>query len=80
MKLYLTIVNAGDGSNYPNFTLEKEAIDELERLYEEGDNDGWGVDGDGFTYTEINVPDDSTKETLGISLFTLEEVKSWFSE
>lgn len=69
MKLYLLVSNGGDGSYSINKTLNKEWIDEQQRRYDNGESDfefDPGIDGDGFHYDTIEVPDGSTLESLGI--------------
>jgi len=67
--LYVICADGGDGSYYPKFTLSTKLVEELKAAAEDGrmhyDN-GIGVDGDGFHYTAIMVPDDATYESLGI--------------
>lgn len=69
MKLYILISNNGDGSSSVQFTLDYSVIEKMEKDYDESnpefDYERW-ADGDGFHYKTINVPDDSTYESLGI--------------
>ena len=69
MKLYILISDGGDGSYYPRFTLNPDLIKKLDDAYNQDlmdyDN-GIGCDGDGFHYSTVEVPDDSTAESLGI--------------
>lgn len=67
--LYILISDGGDGSFYPNYTFNTELIDKLQKAADDDrmcyDN-GIGVDGDGFHYDTLNVPEDATYESLGI--------------
>lgn len=74
MKLYVLVSDGGDGSYYPRYILDQAVIDELNRQDEEGTLPDHYSDGDGFHYNTINVPDDSTPESLGISVITLEDI------
>lgn len=69
MKLYILVSNGGDGSYSPVFTFDSDLIEKLEKLHNEDilDCESGFSDGDGFHYTTINVPDDSTPETLGVA-------------
>lgn len=72
MKLFLLVENGGDGSYIIRFILDKNLINKLSQAYDDGklDYDAPGVDGDGFSYETITVPDDSTSESLGIHITT----------
>lgn len=66
-KLFVLISNGGDGSYSPQYTFNEKWIERME--YNEGNLDceyDIGVDGDGFHYDVLTVPDDSTLESLGI--------------
>lgn len=68
--LFIFTSDGGDGSYYPRFTLNKKLVAELQKAYDDGLADCEnciGIDGDGFHYAEINVPDESTYESLGIN-------------
>lgn len=78
--LYVLISNGGDGSYYPRFTFDKELIDALQQAHDDDEMDyenGIGCDGDGFHYETMTVPDDSTAESLGISLIDDDEFIVW---
>lgn len=67
-KLFVLISDGGDGSYNPHYTFDEAWINEQQDEY---DNDGWregaiGVDGDGFHYDTLLVPDECTLESLGI--------------
>jgi len=69
--LYLLIQNCGDGSSYPRFTFNTELIAKLQLAADEDRMDyenGIGMDGDGFHYETLNVPEGCNAESLGISL------------
>jgi len=70
-KLYILITDGGDGSYSNSYTFDRDVIDRQSNLYdndklEHGDT---GVDGDGFHWSELNVPAGSTYESLGITYF-----------
>lgn len=76
-KIYILISNGGDGSYYPQFVDDPAVIAYLQDL---SDNDqlDWdtiGVDGDGFHYDTVKVPENLTNEQMGIRVCTLEDVK-----
>lgn len=76
MKLYILVQDCGDGSSILSFTTDTKLINKLQEAYDDGTMDyenGIGVDGDGFSYTTLNVPDDSTPESLGIYSFIQED-------
>lgn len=68
-KLYVLCSDGGDGSYSANYTFNKDFVDQLEQR----DNDGLaehgdlGSDADGFQYDVLNVPDECTVDTLGVS-------------
>jgi hypothetical protein len=77
MKLYVLISNGGDGSYYPLYVLNPQHIERLQNAYDNEKLDyeyGPGVDGDGFHYSAINVPDGSTEDSLGIRFMSDEEI------
>lgn len=67
--LYVVITDCGDGSNSVNYTFDGELIKKLETLADNDllDYDSGLVDGDGFHYDELYVPDECTYESLGIA-------------
>lgn len=70
-KLYILTENMGDGSNSLNFSLDRNIVDQWQAA---ADNDlldytDPGMDGDGFGYTTLTVPDDTTYESLGLHDF-----------
>lgn len=83
MKLYILINNGGDGSYHPSFVLDKNVIDRLQEAYDQDLMDyenGPGVDGDGFHYTTVEVPDGSTPKSLDVgeySFITMENVHEY---
>jgi len=60
--LYILVGNGGDGSYYPQYTFNAEFIRKLEEM----DTDDFS-DGDGFHYDTLNVPDECTLDSLGVS-------------
>lgn len=81
MKLYILISDGGDGSYYPQFTLNPALIDKLDKAYDEDlmnyDN-GIGCDGDGFHYSTVEVPDGSTPKSLGIRVLADDYADQFF--
>lgn len=80
MKLYVLISNGGDGSYNPLYVLDQKVIDLLEDAYNDDKLDyecAPGVDGDGFHYGTITVPDDSTAESLGLSRYSIFSAKDF---
>lgn len=76
MKLHVLVSDGGDGSYYPQYVLDPKVMERLEDMDARGTlPDGWS-DGDGFHSDWINVPDDSTPESLGISVIKLEDLGS----
>lgn len=67
-KLYILVADGGDGSYHPQFTMNEEWIKQQQDRYDEEGYDEYaiGVDGDGFHYYTLMVPDDATLESLGI--------------
>ena len=80
--LYILIEDCGDGSYANRFCLDKALIDRQEDRYnnDELEHGEPGVDGDGFSYSEVTVPDGSTPESLGLSqwhMFTINEEEEY---
>ncbi|MNK14229.1 hypothetical protein D3C87_323280 [compost metagenome] len=70
MKLYILVNSCGDGSYSLRYTLDGALIERLQNF----DGCGYehaGFDADGFNPKSINVPDDSTYVSLGISLYSI---------
>ena len=77
MKLFVLISNGGDGSYYPTYVVDERIIAKYKEKDEKGELDSeydLGVDGDGFHYDTITVPDGSTEESLGITFTTFESL------
>lgn len=70
--LYIMVTDGGDGSYSLTYSLEPDAIAAYEKRYEndELESGDTGVDGDGFHYDTLTVPDDATYESLGISEYS----------
>lgn len=69
-QIFILIKNNGDGSSSTRFVLDPKLIVAMERADEMGLLDceqHAGVDGDGFHYSTINVPENFTPQDLGIS-------------
>lgn len=66
--LFLLVQDGGDGSYSICATFNKGFVDRMERLYDkdELEHGDPGVDGDGFHYMTLTVPDECTLESLGI--------------
>lgn len=67
-KLFLLVSDNGDGSYSIGKTLNADWIGRQQERYgnSELEHGDLGVDGDGFHYSTVNVPDDATLESLGI--------------
>ena len=66
MQLHILIKNNGDGSSSNLFILDPDVLAACEAHFECSETHP-GVDGDGFHYASINIPDNSTIESLGLS-------------
>jgi hypothetical protein len=68
-KLFVLVADGGDGSYHTQYTFNEQWIVEQQRKYDEGEYDEWspGIDGDGFHYSVLMVPDECTLQSLGIS-------------
>ncbi len=81
--LYILINDCGDGSYSNNFTFNTELVNKLQKAYDEDrmsyDN-GIGCDGDGFNYKTLNVPEECTKESLGICYLLDDDYADQFEE
>lgn len=66
--LFLLVRDSGDGSYSIQYTFNQTWIDKQQDLYDndELDYESPGVDGDGFNYKTLTVPDECTLESLGI--------------
>lgn len=69
-KLFALISDGGDGSYSVWFTMNEEFIAAHEERYDkcELESGDLGVDGDGFHYETLTVPDECTLESLGIPI------------
>jgi hypothetical protein len=67
-KLYVLVNDGGDGSYYPQYTFNEEWIKKMDDADADGNLEygNIGVDGDGFHYETLTVPDECTLESLGI--------------
>ena len=62
-KLYCLVGNGGDGSYSINYTMNEDYIKEQQRRYDCDESDyeyDLGIDGDGFHYDVLLVPDECT--------------------
>jgi hypothetical protein len=69
-KLFVLVGDGGDGSYSTNYTFDTAWIEKQAERHQNGESDyeyDLGVDGDGFHYTTLTVPDECTLESLGIS-------------
>lgn len=69
MNLYLLTRNNGDGSYSIQYALE-DVILLLQELYNKNKMDyenGYGVDGDGFHYDVLTLPDGVTASSIGVT-------------
>jgi len=67
--LYLLVSNGGDGSYSISGTFNEDWIQFQEDRYENGDSDyeyDPGVDGDGFHYTTLSLPDECTIQSIDL--------------
>lgn len=64
--LYLVIQNCGDGSNTIQYTFDETLINKMKEMYNKDELSDSYMDGDGFHYDTLNVPDECTYESLGI--------------
>lgn len=66
--VFVLVSNGGDGSSYPQFTMNQEWIDQLSMLHDTGvmDYENGYADGDGFHYETFQVPDDLTLAQMGL--------------
>lgn len=66
--LYILTQDNGDGSYSHRFTFDTAWIQEQHKLDNAGELgcEDLGVDGDGFHYTVIQVPEDATYDSLAI--------------
>ncbi len=70
-KLYILISDGGDGSYSPRYTMNPELIKKLQAAADEDRmtyENGVGVDGDGFHYSSVLLPDECTPESLKITV------------
>lgn len=73
--LYVFAWDSGDGSVSIRYTMNEDWVVKMETLNENGELDydsGW-IDGDGFHYSVLTVPDECTLESLGIRRDCAEE-------
>jgi hypothetical protein len=66
--LYVLVQDGGDGSYSVCYTMDPDVIQQRREAYDndELEHGDPGVDGDGFHFGTILVPEDSTYESLGI--------------
>ena len=67
--LFVLTSDNGDGSYSTRFTLNEDWILQQQEKYDNGELDceADGVDGDGFHYQVLTIPDECTLKSLGIS-------------
>ena len=80
--LYVMGKDNGDGSCRVVFVLDRAVINALERKYEEGtlEYTAPGFSGEGLSYDTLNIPSECTPESLGISVWTVEDVKEYLGD
>lgn len=70
-KLFVIIKNCGDGSSTAVYTFNEKWVNAFETRVDADDIEEWEfeqwVDGDGFHYDVLNVPEECTLESLGIT-------------
>lgn len=65
-KLFVLISDGGDGSYSNHYTFNEPFVTALEAR-EDAESGDLGMDGDGFHFDTLTVPDTCTLETLGIT-------------
>ena len=67
-KLFVLISNDADGSYSTHFTFNEQFIKDLQAKYDSGEleHGDIGVDGDGFHYRTLTVPEECTLQSLNI--------------
>lgn len=69
-KLYILVQDCGDGSYSLCYTMDSDMIGRMQDAYDNDEIDhesAPGIDGDGFNYRTLNIPDECTYASLGIS-------------
>lgn len=68
-KLFILVQDCGDGSFSPRYTMNETWIANQQEKYDNGEleYDSIGCDGDGFHFDTLEVPDECTLNSLGIS-------------
>lgn len=69
--LYILVNDCGDGSYSLRYTLDSDLIHEIESSSDEYCYPSPGFDGDGFNYNTLNIPDECSYESLGISKYQI---------
>lgn len=66
--LYVLTSDGGEGSRSIHYTFNLPFLERRQERYANGelDHDDMGVDGDGFTFDILTVPDECTLDSLGI--------------
>ncbi len=75
-KLFVLVSNGGDGSYNAQYTMNEAWIAEQQRRYDNDECDceyDIGIDGDGFHYDVLTVPDGCSLESLGIDFDCAED-------
>lgn len=73
--LYVFARDNGDGSTSTQYTMNESWVLKMESLNDNGELDydsGW-IDGDGFHYDTLTVPEECTLKSLGIHLDCAED-------
>lgn len=84
--LYVLVGSNGDGSYHTRYVIDDLVIENLQQAYDEGQMDyeyGIGVDGDGFHYNTLIIPEWYTGDMLGLSVYaliTMENVSEYIGE
>lgn len=72
-KLYILIADGGgDGSYHPCFTMDDDMFERMQEAYDNGDVDYEftpGIDGDGFNYKTLNIPEFQMNALISLSEF-----------
>lgn len=78
--VYLFTQDNGDGSSSIVAVSDPQVVSEIKELMDDDMWDfenGFGVDGDGFHYMTMYLPDELDLNTLGISFWDAEDLKQW---
>lgn len=83
--LYVFVFDGSDGSYSTGYTMDSEFVAKLHKAYDEGrltydTGGGLLIDGDGFHYDTLNVPESVTAESLGVPMLDAEDFSDLFKD